>query len=115
MLMSEIRCPEYETPDVKVHTTYTVQSSETRRLYYCVNCHCYFSETYGTALVGLRTPLSRIQQILDALNYGLGVNATYCIFHVSKNTLRSWQERLSAVKDGPVAVCPVPSILAAGD
>ena len=71
MLMSEIRCPACDTPAVKVHTTYTVQAGETRRLYYCGDCHCYFSETHGTALAGLRTPLSRISQILDALNDGL--------------------------------------------
>jgi len=99
MLMSEIRCPACDTPAVKVHTTYTVQAGETRRLYYCGDCHCYFSETHGTALAGLRTPLSGIQQILDALNDGLGVNATCRTFHVSKNTLQTWQERLSPVKD----------------
>lgn len=99
MLMSEIHCPECDTPDVKVHTMYTVQSGEPRRLYYCGDCHRYFSETYGTALAGLRTPLSRIQQILDALNDGLGVNAACRTFHVSKNTLKTWQERLSPVKD----------------
>ena len=66
MLMSEIRCPDRDTRDLKVHATYAVQSGERRRLYYCTDCHCYFSETYGTALAGLRTPLSRIQQILDS-------------------------------------------------
>ena len=50
-------------------------------------------------MAGLRTLLSRIQQILDALNDGLGVSATCRTFHVSKNTLRNWRERLSAVKD----------------
>ena len=99
MLMSEVRCPECDTRDLKVHTVYPVQDGETRRVYYCTDCQCYFSETYGTALAGLRTPLSRIQQILEALNDGLGVNATCRTFHVSKNTLRSWQERLSPVKD----------------
>ena len=50
-------------------------------------------------MAGLRTPLSRIQQILEALNDGLSVNATCRTFHVSKNTIRSWQDRLSPVKD----------------
>jgi transposase-like protein/IS1 family transposase len=99
MLMNEIHCPGCDTRDLKVHTVYTVQHGETRRLYYCTACQCYFSETYGTALAGLRTPLSRIQQILEALNDGLSVNATCRTFHVSKNTLRIWQDRLSPVKD----------------
>lgn len=99
MLMNEIRCPECDTRDLKVHTTYPVQTGETRRVYYCATCQRYFSETYGTALAGLRTPLSRIQQILEAVNDGLSVNAACRTFHVSKNTLRTWQERLSPVKD----------------
>jgi hypothetical protein len=49
MLMSEIRCPQCDTPDVKVRTMYTVQFGETRRLYYCSDCQCFFSETDGTA------------------------------------------------------------------
>jgi transposase-like protein/IS1 family transposase len=97
--MNEIHCPGCDTRDLKVHTVYTVQRGETRRLYYCTACQCYFSETYGTALAGLRTPLSRIQLILEALNDGLSVNATCRTFHVSKNTIRSWQDRLSPVKD----------------
>ena len=68
-------------------------------MYYCAACQCYFSETYGTALAGLRTPLSRIQQILEAVNDGLSVNAACRTFHVSKNTLRAGQERLSPVKE----------------
>lgn len=99
MLMTEIHCPDCDTCDLKVHTTYAVQTGETRRVYYCATCQCYFSETYGTALAGLRTPLSRIQQILEAVNDGLSVNAACRTFHVSKNTLRTWQERLSPVKD----------------
>jgi hypothetical protein len=99
MVMNEIHCPECDTRDLKVHTVYTVQTGETRRLYYCVACQCYFSETYGTALAGLRTPLSRIQQILEALNDGLSLNAACRTFHVSKNTIRIWQDRLSPVKD----------------
>ena len=99
MLMNEIHCPDCDTRDLKVHTTYTVQNGETRRVYYCAICQCYFSETYGTALAGLRTSLSRIQQILEAVNDGMSVNAACRTFHVSRNTLRTWQERLSPVKD----------------
>jgi transposase-like protein len=99
MLLNEIHCPTCDTSDVKIHTEYTVQGGETRRQYYCASCRCYFSETYGTALAGLRTPLSRIQQILEALNDGMSLNATCRIFHVSKNTIALWHERLSPVKE----------------
>lgn len=57
------------------------------------------SAIFQRRTAGLRTPLSRIQQILEALNDGLSVKATCRTFHVSKNTIRSWQDRLSPVKD----------------
>lgn len=99
MLMNEIHCPDCDTRDLKVPTTYPVQNGETRRVYYCATCQCYFSETYGTALAGLRTPLSRIPQILAAVKDGLSVNAACRTFQVSQNTLRTWQERWNPVKD----------------
>jgi hypothetical protein len=46
----------------------------------------------------LKTPLSQIVLILQALNEGLGVNAVCRLFRVSKNSLYRWQERLSDLK-----------------
>ena len=99
MLMTEIQCSGCDTRDLKVQTAYTAQQGEPRRLYDCAACQCYFSETYGTALAGPQTSLSRLQQILEALNDGLSVSATRRTFQGSKNTIRIWQNRLSPVKD----------------
>jgi hypothetical protein len=38
-----------------------------RQLYYCPECKGYFSETHSTPLANLKTPLSRIIEILQAL------------------------------------------------
>jgi hypothetical protein len=46
----------------------------------------------------LKTPLSQIVLIVQALNEGLGVNAVCRLFRVSKNSLYRWQERLSDLK-----------------
>jgi transposase-like protein len=48
--------------------------------------------------VNLKTPLSRIIEILQALNEGLGVNAVCRVFGVSKSSLYRWQQRLSDLK-----------------
>lgn len=80
MVLQEIRCPRCDTSDVKVHTRYRVQGAEQRKVYGCAQCACYFSETFGTALAGLRTPLSRIQQIFDALNDGMGVKEALLLY-----------------------------------
>ena len=92
-------CPTCDSQAVKPHTKYTLQRGEERTVYYCPECDAYFSQTYATPLAGLRTPLSRIQLILDALNDGLGVNAVCRTFHVSKNTLTNWTERLAGLKE----------------
>jgi hypothetical protein len=84
---------------VKSHTTYTLQTGEVRTIYACAECGQYFSQTYATPLAGLRTPLSRIQLILDALNEGMGVNAVCRTFQVSKNTLADWTSRLAGLKE----------------
>lgn len=107
MLQTPIHCPHCHSEKVRVHTRYTVSSGEARLEYHCPPCDCYFSETFNTPLAGLRTPLSRIQPILDTLNDGLGVNATCRSFRVSKNTLTDWHARLAGLKEELVlyAVC----------
>src|ERR687895_2144050 len=56
------------------------------------------AQTPNTPLANLKTPLSRIVEIVQALNEGLGVNAVCRLFRVSKNSLYRWQERLSDLK-----------------
>jgi transposase-like protein len=68
-------CPQCYTDNSIMHTTYTIQSGQTRRILHCRACGNYFSETSGTHLADLRIPLSRIQQILTAVHEGLGINA----------------------------------------
>ena len=98
-LLTPARCPSCDSPTVKPHTQYTLQTGEARTIYSCPECDQYFSQTYATPLAGLRTRLSRIQLILDALNDGMGVNAVCRTFHVSKNTLADWSTRLADLKD----------------
>ena len=92
------RCPECYTENATMHTTYTIQDGQQRQIMHCQACGNYFSETSGTPLAGLRTPLSRIQQILSAVHEGLGINAACRTFAVSKNSIKEWERRLSGVK-----------------
>ena len=59
-----------------------------------MECGSDFSEPKDTFLEGLRTQLSRISTIPDALNEGMGINAAGRVFQVSKNTIYSWVERV---------------------
>lgn len=91
-------CPQCYTDQAKAHTYYTVKSGETRLISQCQACDHYFSETSGTALSGLRTPLSRIQLILHALQEGMSLNALCRTFQVSKNSIKNWERRLTGLK-----------------
>jgi transposase-like protein len=98
MQSQQLRCPECNAENFGLHTTYTVGTGEQRQLYHCPNCDTYFSETKNTPLAGLRTPLSHIILVLDALNNGMGINAVCATFHTGKNSVYRWLGRLSTVK-----------------
>ncbi len=100
MLLTKISCPECNSENLSIHTTYAVLvDSEQRYIYHCEECGNFFSETKNTSLEGLRTPLSKIILVIDALNDGLGINATCRTFRVAKNSIYLWQERLAGVKE----------------
>lgn len=98
MFLVKRHCPACAGENFRPHTTYTVQNGEQRQIYCCADCGEYFSQTKNTPIENLRTPLSLIQLVLDALNNGLGINATSATFHVSKNSIYLWQERLAGLK-----------------
>ncbi len=49
-------------------------------------------------MAGLRTPLSRIIEVLKARTEGQGLNATARTFGVSKKSIIDWERRLSELK-----------------
>jgi transposase-like protein len=98
MQIRQLHCPECNAENFDSHTTYTVATGEQRQIYHCPDCGAYFSETKNTPLAGLRTPLSYIILVLDALNNGMGINATRDTFHVGKNSVYRWLGRLANVK-----------------
>jgi len=91
-------CPYCNSDKIRAHTRYTTKNHGTRTIHYCLKCEQYFSETVGTPIMGLRTPLSRIIQILKVRTEGLGLNATARSFAVSKKSIIDWEKRLGALK-----------------
>lgn len=74
------------------------QNHGSRIIYRCAECDVYFSESFATPIAGLRTPLSRIIEILKARSEGLGLNATARTFGVSKKSVINWEWRLAGLK-----------------
>jgi transposase-like protein len=99
MSLTKRYCPECNAEDFKRHTTYTVRDGEQRSIFYCQDCGNYFSETKNTPLAGLKTPLSRISTVIEAVNDGLGLNAACRTFHVGKNSIKRWLSRLGGLKE----------------
>ncbi|EGJ35221.1 MULTISPECIES: hypothetical protein [Moorena] len=54
-------------------------------------------ETFATPIAGLRTPLSRIIEILKARSEGMGLRVVRT-FNVSLKTVIDWEERLGGLK-----------------
>lgn len=99
MVLIQRRCPECNSEDFKHHCRYTIKSGEVRDLFVCQDCHNYFSETKQTPLERLKTPVSRISLVLEAINDGMGLNAACRTFHVGKNTIKRWVNRLGNLKE----------------
>ncbi|MBO1352287.1 MAG: hypothetical protein EBE86_035235 [Hormoscilla sp. GUM202] len=76
--------------EVHPHHHYETQYNGSRTIYDYKACDIYYSETFATLLAGLRTPLSRIIQVLKA-SEGMGLNAVARTFNVSKKSLGDLQ------------------------
>jgi len=98
-MFNENCCPTCNSENIEAHTTYTTQNGEQRCIFHCQDCQDYFSETKNTPLAGLRTPLSKIIMVIDALNDGMGVNAAVRTFKVAKNTIYDWLARVAELKE----------------
>jgi len=59
----------------------------------CANCESAFSETKNTFLQNLKTPVSKIWEVINSWTEGLGLNATARAFRVAKNTIIDWENK----------------------
>lgn len=91
-------CPGCGSEEVQSDHQYSTQNYGVRTIYHCRRCDIYFSETFGTPVAGLTTPLSRIIEILKARSEGMGLNATARTFSVSKKSVIDWENRLGGLK-----------------
>ena len=92
-------CPSCGSDALETHSYYKVKGGDRRKMCSCMVCNHSFSETYGSVIYGLKTPLSRIEQVLKAFTEGMGVNALCRTFHVAKSTLKNWLDRFSSLQE----------------
>ena len=99
MSLLERHCPACGSDEYKRHPSYRVQEGEERTIYHCQVCDHYFSETQNTPLADLKTPISRISQVLNAVNDGMSIKATCRTFQVGKQTIKRWLQRLGDLRE----------------
>lgn len=67
--------------------------SRVEKRYRCHRCKKTFSETYGTALYGLKKSHELFSIVVSLLAYGCPVQAIVFTYHLDERTVWSWSER----------------------
>lgn len=91
-------CPDCESPELTVHSRYDTQSNGPRCIYQCQCCGVRFSETAGTPMENLKTPLSKIASAIALRSEGMGLRATGRLLGVSKREVTTWEKRFASQK-----------------
>jgi transposase-like protein len=86
-------CPYCHSEHIKTSYRYQTQNNGERTIYFCQDCRSFYSETYGTPIARLTTPLSEIIKVLKARMEGMGLNATTRVFGFAKNTILNGERR----------------------
>ena len=92
-------CPHCHSEDIEFVRKYQTKHNGERDLHSCRNCGKCFSETYGTPIAGLNTPLSKISLVLKSRMEGMTLNACVRVFGFSKKTIIDWEKKLAALRE----------------
>jgi len=86
MRLEGIVCPHCNSGHVGIH-------SRVERRYKCHSCGKTFSETSGTPLYGLKTPLWIVALVLALLSHGCPLQAIVFAFGIDERTVKAWQTK----------------------
>jgi len=90
-------CPVCLSINISFDYDYNTLSNGIRKMFVCKDCGACFSETTNTFLYGIRTPVSKIWQVIDARTQGMAFNAACRVFEIAKNTLLSWENKFAGL------------------
>lgn len=97
-LSQTISCPACESKNLKNHKTYETEHNGPRQLHECLECGKVFSQTYGTPMQDLKSPISKVASVLKVRSEGLGLRATARCFAIHKQTVSDWENKFAAQK-----------------
>ena len=91
-------CPTCGSRDTTSHGRYETVHNGSRSLHACATCGEVFSETTGTPMQGIKTPISKVAAALRLRGEGMGLRATARILGTHKNTIAEWETRFGGMK-----------------
>ena len=92
-------CPHCYSEKVNIHSHYQTKGNGERKMFICQECTSCFTETYGSVIAGLETPLSEIVKVLKTRMEGIGLNAAARVFGYAKTTILNWEKKLSGLQE----------------
>jgi len=91
-------CPACGSRDTAGHGRYETVHNGIRSLHACAACGEVFSETAGTPMHGIKTPISQVAAALRLRGEGVGLRATARLLGAHKNTIAEWEGRFGGMK-----------------
>ena len=95
-------CPTGGSRNTAGHGHYETVHNGTRSLRARTACGEVFSETTGTPMHGIETPIGKVAAALRLRGEGMGRRATARILGTHKNTIAEWERRFGGMKSTPM-------------
>ncbi len=92
-------CPHCQSTVVVIFKLYVTIHNGDRILHQCGECRQIFSETRGTPMENLKSPISKVASALRIRSEGMGLRATGRVMGVHKNTISEWEQRFADQKE----------------
>ena len=92
-------CSHCQSTDVVIFKLYVTIHNGDRILHQCGGCGQTFSETHGTPMENLKSPISKVASALKIRSEGMGLRATGRVMGTHKNTISQWETRFANQKE----------------
>ncbi len=96
---TELHCPDCQSSETEPFKKYNTVHNGERCLCKCIECGNIFSETYGTPMQDIKSPISKVAAALKIRSEGMGLRATGRVLGMHKNTVSKWERLFGDQKE----------------
>jgi len=96
---TELHCPDCQSSETEPFKKYDTALNGERCLCKCIECGNIFSETYGTPMQDIKSPISKVAAALKIRSEGMGLRATGRVLGMHKNTVSKWERLFGDQKE----------------